>query len=504
MRIGVIGLSIEVLLRSPIAIEMGAIQMYSPREMRNNNLWLVRGVLDRLGKETDVEVVPLLWATALPGGQVSRLAYDNVKSESVRRLAAAGPLDGLVVANHGSLEVEGVHGNGDADYVGALRKTTGPDVPISVALDLHGAVTLPLLQAANVFSALRTAPHRDDHQTGCRAADQLLRVIGNRLRPKTAAVRIPILVPGEAAMTDFPPADELYAGLAEIDARPGIMEANIFVGFAWNDLPWTGMTAIVTHETDIDVARRTAQDLAARIWQRRHEFRLRMEIAQTRVGLLAANTSRVRPVYISDAGDNTTAGAPGDLTWVLQEALNIRIEDAVVLGIFAPKAVLACLSAGAGATVRLELGSEHVSGAKQILAVDAIVEAAGQQLELDGFQPYRNTEGPWARIRLGQIVATLHGAPIGITTPAHLKAMGIDPTAHRIYVVKVGYLHPQLEDIAARHLLLISEGSSHLDMHRLDWHRVIRPMHPLDTAIQWTPEQSTFDNVPVGHGRGAL
>src|SRR5580692_2268685 len=103
MRIGVIGLSIEVLLRSPIAIEMGAIQMYSPQEMRNNNLWLVRGVLDRLGKETDVEVVPLLWATALPGGQVSRLAYDNVKSESVRRLAAAGPLDGLVAANHGSL-----------------------------------------------------------------------------------------------------------------------------------------------------------------------------------------------------------------------------------------------------------------------------------------------------------------------------------------------------------------------------------------------------------------
>jgi microcystin degradation protein MlrC len=329
-------------------------------------------------------------------------------------------------------------------------------------------------------------------------------MIGHRLRPKTAAVRIPILVPGEAAMTDFPPADELYAGLAEIDARPGIMEANILVGFGWNDLPWTGMTAIVTHETDIDTARRTAQDLAARIWHRRHEFRLRMEIAQTREGLLAASTSSVRPVYVSDSGDNTTAGAPGDLTWVLQEALNMRIEDAVVLGIFAPKAVLACLSAGAGATVRLELGSEHVSGAKQILAVDAIVEAAGQQLELDGFQPYRSTEGPWARIRLGHIVATLHGAPIGITTPAHLKAMGIDPTAHRIYVVKVGYLHPQLEDIAARHLLLISEGSSHLDLRRLDWRRVVRPVHPLDTAIQWTPEQSTFDNLPVVHHRGAL
>jgi microcystin degradation protein MlrC len=504
MRVGVIGLSIEVLLRSPIATELGAIQMYSPEEMRNKNLWLVRGVLDRLAKEADVEAVPLLWATALPGGQVCRVAYDNVKSESQRRLAEAGPLDGLVVANHGSLEVEGLDGNGDADYVAGLREAAGPNVPIAVALDLHGAVTLPLLQAANVFSALRTAPHRDDSQTGSRAADQLLRVIRSRFCPKTAAVRIPILIPGEAAMTHFPPADELYGGLAEIDARPGIMEANIFVGFGWNDLPWTGMTAIATHETDIDVARRTAQDLAARIWQRRNEFRVRMEIADVRTGLLAAQSSSVWPVYISDAGDNTTAGAPGDLTWVLQEALNLGIEDGVVLGIFAPKAVNACLAADAGATVRLDLGSEHISGEKQILRVDTIVEAAGQQLHLGGFQPYRSTEGAWARIRIGRIVATLHRTPIGITTPAHLRAMGIDPIAHRIYVVKVGYLHPQLEDIAARHLVLMSDGSSHLDFRRLDWQRVARPVHPLDTAVQWTPEQSTFDNVAVGEGGGAL
>src|SRR5262249_30977833 len=169
------------------------------------------------------------------------------------------------------------------------------DIPIAVALDLHGNMTAQLLQAVNVFSALRTAPHRDDRRTGYRAADQLLQVIRNRLVPKTAAVRVPIRVPGEAAMTHFPPANELYGGLSEFDARPGIMEANILVGFSWNDRPWTGMTAIATHENDADIARRTAQEIAGRIWQRRHEFCLRMETADVRAGLLAANASPKRP-----------------------------------------------------------------------------------------------------------------------------------------------------------------------------------------------------------------
>ncbi len=502
MRIGVVGFSIEVLLRSPVATDMAAIQWYSPQDMLGNNLWLVRGILDRLGLDVDVEAVPLLWATALPGGAVTRPAYENVKQESLRRLADSGPIDGLVVANHGALEVQELDSPGDTDYIVALREQLGAHVPIALALDLHGNMTARLLQAANVFSVLRTAPHRDDRQTGYRAADQLLRVIRNRLAPKTAAVRVPILVPGEAAMTHFPPADELYGGLTQFDARPGMMEANILVGFSWNDRPWTGMTAIATHENDADAARRAAQELAGRIWQRRHEFRLRMETAEVRPGLLAAGASAKRPVYVSDAGDNTTAGAPGDLTWVLQEVLALgEFEDAVVLGIFAPEAVGRCQAAGAGARVTLDVGREHVSGPQRSKTVSAIVEAVGPGLHVSGFQPYRSTEGAWTRVRIGNVIATLHASPIGITTPAHLEAMGIHPTSHQIYVVKVGYLHPQLEDIAARHILLLSDGSSQLDLRKLDWHQIIRPAHPLDNDINWTPEKSTYCNAAGADSR---
>jgi microcystin degradation protein MlrC len=362
-----------------------------------------------------------------------------------------------------------------------------------VALDLHGDMTPGLLAAASIFSVLRTAPHRDDWQTGYRAADQLLRVLRTGLRPKKAAVRIPILVPGECAVTAQPPAQALYGSLPGYDAQPGIMEANILVGFAWNDRPWTGMTALVVSETDAGLARAAAVDLAARIWAERAAFLLRMETAEIEAGLVRAAQSPQRPVFVSDAGDNTTAGAAGDLTLVLAAAIGLPdVDDMVVAGITAPDTVRRCIAAGPGARIEITLGAEHVSRPSGGPAVTALVEACGETLELGGFQPYRSREAAWARVRIGHVIATFHARPIGITTPEHFAAMGIDPTAHHAYVVKLGYLHPRLEDIAARHILLLSDGNSQLDMKRLEWRAIARPMCPLDADFEWQPTDDLY------------
>ena len=146
-------------------------------------------------------------------------------------LEAKGPFDGVVVANHGALEVVGMDEPADANFLKAVRKTIGPDVPIAVALDLHGHLTQDTVDAATVITALRTAPHRDDKQTGYRATHQLLRVIRTGIKPRIAAVSIPILATGEQAVTTQEPGASLYASLPGYDSRDGIIEANILVGF---------------------------------------------------------------------------------------------------------------------------------------------------------------------------------------------------------------------------------------------------------------------------------
>jgi microcystin degradation protein MlrC len=487
MRIAIVGLSIEIMLSSPVITDWDAVQHYSSRDIEKGDVWMIRGMLERLEAEPGTTAVPLYWATALPGGAMTADAYARIKRKTLALLSEQGPFDGVLVANHGALEVSDLGMDADTDFVCAIRACVGPYVPIGVSLDLHGDMTPQFLQAATVFSVLRTAPHRDDSQTGYRAADQLVKVLRAGLKPSKAAVRIPMLIPGEIAVTGLPPADELYGDLQAHDGQGGLMETNILVGFAWNDCPWTAVTALAVSEGDPAVARRAALDLGERIWARRQDFKLRMETAEIADGLRRAIECREQPVYVSDSGDNTTAGAAGDLTLVLQAALQYPVPgDLVIAGITAPKTVARLIAAGIGSEVEIELGSEHVSRPKTAMRVTAKVEACGKTLELGGFQPYRSVESAWASVRIGGIIATFHARPIGITTPHHFVAMGIDPRTHKAYVVKLGYLHPQLEDIRARHILLLSDGTSQLDMTRLSWRSLPRPTHPLDTDIEWT------------------
>jgi microcystin degradation protein MlrC len=391
------------------------------------------------------------------------------------------------------MEVRGLDKHADTDYVEAVREVVGKDVPIALALDLHGHISPRILEIVCAISVLRTAPHRDDLETGYRALDQLLTVIKSGKPQKIAAVRLPILIPGEQAVTANEPAKTLYGSLPDLDALPGVVEANILVGFAWNDCPWVGMTAIVGSDDSIERAREVATELAEKIWAERKEFVLRMENASVEEGLARAAMSTERPLFISDSGDNTTAGAYGDLTNVLQAILDRpELEDVVVAGITAPGIVVQCKDAGMGTMITLTLGEEHVSGPKVLRTVEAIVEGYADQLKPDGFQPYLRSGGAWARVRIGHVIATFHAESIGVTTPAHFNMTGIDLNSHRIYVVKLGYLHPQLEDYRARHILLLSDGASNLDVTKLPWSRIPRPAYPVDADATWTPEPNTF------------
>ena len=73
-----------------------AIQLFYSAEMRDGELWMIRGMMQRLPQDADVEAVPLCWATALPGGPLLADAYAAVKAETLDLLRANGPFDGVL------------------------------------------------------------------------------------------------------------------------------------------------------------------------------------------------------------------------------------------------------------------------------------------------------------------------------------------------------------------------------------------------------------------------
>ena len=492
-RVAVLGFRHEAMLACPFLTDASTTLFYYGNEIVDLPNTTISGTIDLLRQQADIEIVPLIFVRTLPGGGFSRDTYARIKSDSLRLLAEQGPFDGVMVMNHGAAEVDGLDVHGDTDYIVAIRAAIGPDVPIAVPFDMHGQVTPALLDALTVMSCLRTAPHRDNYETSRRATEQLLAVMRSGRRPKKAAVHIPIMAPGEKVMTDYSPAKDLFGMLPEYDRRPGIVEAHFFVGFGWNDRPWCGMKAVVLAEDDERLALETAKEIAAKVWEARGRFDLYIETADVREGLERARDDGRKAIYLSDSGDNVTAGAGGDLTFVLQEAIDLALSDAVVAGIFAPELVAQCRAAGIGAEVELEIG-KHISARPQPRVIKAVVEALGDRVDTSKYKNLRESLSPWARVRIGGIIVTFHEARVDVVGPGHLEAVGIDPAAHAIYVVKVGYAHPQQEDMLTRHICLISEGVADLDFRRLTYTRIPRPCYPMDAAMEWSPDQGIFSN----------
>ena len=103
----------------------------------------VGGFADRL-IELGMEPVPLLWAFAYPSGVIPAADYAALKDEFLRLLAeeqaANGPVDGLLIDQHGAMVVEGI-ADADGDFLAAIRQDVGPDMPMGCTFDLHCRAT---------------------------------------------------------------------------------------------------------------------------------------------------------------------------------------------------------------------------------------------------------------------------------------------------------------------------------------------------------------------------
>ena len=74
------------------------------------------------------------------------------------------------------------------------------------------------------------------------------------------------------------------------------------------------------------------------------------------------------------------------------------------------------------------------------------------------------------------------------TTLQDFADLGIEPLDYKIVVVKLGYLYPELRDIAPVHLMALTSGFCNLDMRTLPFQKVHRPSYPLDLNMEWEAE----------------
>ena len=217
--------------------------------------------------------MPLLHAVSLPGGAVEPDVYDALEAEIVARAGAAGPLDGLFFDIHGAMSVVG-RTDAEARLAAAVRSAVGPDTLISASMDLHGNVSRELARTVDLITCYRMAPHEDAWESRERAAYNLVERLRDGGRPRKAWVQVPVLLPGEKTSTRIEPARSLYGRIPGMEALPGVLDAAIWVGYAWADEPRCRAAVVVTGD-DEEVITTQARELAEAYWRARARLRVR-------------------------------------------------------------------------------------------------------------------------------------------------------------------------------------------------------------------------------------
>ena len=110
---------------------------------------------------------------SLPGGAVTREAYELLMGKMLDSLKKNGPYDGLYFDIHGAMSVVGLD-DPEGDMIERIRGVVGKGTVISTSMDLHGNVTKRLAQNTDLITVYRLAPHEDAMQTKERAVRELV------------------------------------------------------------------------------------------------------------------------------------------------------------------------------------------------------------------------------------------------------------------------------------------------------------------------------------------
>lgn len=450
------------------------------------------GILDGAAA-LGAEVIPTFYAFAIPSGIVPSEDYIELRTrllDSVRDGLAQHEIDGVVLVCHGAMVAEGTE-DVERDLAEHVRAMIGPDMPLAMTLDFHGNVSSGLVAACDLVDAYDTYPHVDVYERGYEAAEIVHEMVVDGVKLARAYAFVPILAVPQRQNTEAEPMRSLLARVHEIERDdPSIRSISLLGGFCYSDIACAGITVLVHAADAPDRARVYAEELQARIWERRHEFvQTNVPVADA-VAQIGSDTDR--PTMLVDVADNIGGGAPGDGTELLREILEQRVTGGVI-AIADAEAVRAAFAAGVGGQFTGEIGGKTDTFHGQPVAVSGRV-----RLLSDGQFIYRGSYMTGQIKEMGRTaVVDIAGNAIILsehkTMPfdqQQLRSVGISPEYCRAIVVKSATAwRAAYADLAGAVIDVDTPGICTANLQTLPYAHLSRPIFPLDdeTGITCPP-----------------
>lgn len=435
----------------------------------------IEGALD-YAREANWKVVPVLRASAVPSAHVTEDAFERIAGEIIAGIVAALPLDGIYLDLHGAMVCEHLD-DGEGELIARIRRAVGYGIPISVSLDLHGNITEQSMEDADVMVGYRTYPHVDMALTGHRAARLLDRLMSGERFAKVYR-QIDYLIPISWQCTEMEPAQSIYAAVAALEQKEGVISLSFFPGFPAADFPACG-ASILAYAQTLESAQNAADALKALVEASEEAFagKVYMPDEGVREAMRIAATAK-RPVILSDTQDNPGAGGNSDTTGMLRALVTNDARNAALGLLYDPDAALAAHAAGLGATIRIALGGRSGVPGDAPFEADFVVEALS-----DGFVrvngPYYGDTlmrlGPSACLRIGGVRVAIASHKVQMADRGLFRYLGIEPETASILVNKSSvHFRADFAPMAEAILVCAAPGPMAVDPASLPWTR-LRP-----------------------------
>ena len=466
-RIGIAGISIECSTFSPAVTPLEAFRQREGEALLQSYPYLSPD--SAMGK--GAIWLPAMLSSATPGGIVTRETYEFLVNKTLDMIKANMPYDAFFYHIHGAMSVVGLD-DPEGDFLERIRGVIGNDAVVSTSMDLHGNVSMRLAEYSDLITCFRTAPHEDREISAKRAVVNLYdRVTSGKGRPAYKAwVAVPVLLPGERTSTRVEPGKSLYAMIPDIEALPGVIDAGIWISYAWADEPRNQAVIMVTGD-DKEQVGNSAKKLAEKFWSVRHQFDFEAPTKSLDECLDVAIASNKKPFFISDMGDNPTGGGAGDVTWTLARLLQrpeFKTTDGktvIYASIPGPEMIAAAKKAGVGGR------AEAMVGAIEDNRFEGPVKLSGTVMY---------TSDQEAVIKSGTVLVIVTQGRAAYHEESGMTDIGLNPREADIVIVKQGYLVPDWYKMQADWVMAHTRGGVDQDLVNLPYKRVVRPIYPLD------------------------
>ncbi len=391
-------------------------------------------------------------AGAQPAGRTLGAVYEALRDEIVAQVAAALPLDIVLLNLHGAMVAQGCD-DCEGDLLTRIRALTGPKTIIGAELDLHCHVTDAMLTAADALICFKEYPHTDEVARGrelyalCRDAAR------GQVRPVTGVFDCRMV---SMWRTTEEPMKRFVAQMQAAEGRDGILSVSFGHGFAWGDVADVGARLWVIADGDRAKADAVARRLGETIYRLREQTRPVTLAIDDALGRVTGNDCTV----LADVADNAGGGAPSDSTFLLRACLARGLRSVAIGCLWDPIAAALAHEAGVGATFDLRVGGKMGPMSGDPVDLTVTVRAVSETHSQTGLSGDMISLGRSAWVEAHGIDIVLTSVREQVFSVDAFTNLGLDPFARRAVIVKsTQHFHAAFAPHAARVIYVASPGA---------------------------------------------